>query len=69
MAVFGFDQDTGLMILRSIHPGSSLEQVLENTCFDPPREKNVRITEPPTIEQVELIRNRIDPHGLLRFEF
>jgi glutaconate CoA-transferase subunit B len=69
LAVLRFDTETGLMKLESIHPGSSMGHVLENTGFDLPRDKSVRLTEPPTGEQVELIRNKIDPQGLLKFEF
>ena len=64
LAVLGFDEDTGLMRLETLHPGVSVEDVKANTSFDLVMPKSVPQTEPPTVEQVELIRNKIDPLGI-----
>lgn len=53
------------MKLDSVHTGVSVAQVKENTDFDLIMPKNVPEAEPPTVEQVELIRNRIDSRHVL----
>ena len=60
-AVFGFDPQSKRMILESIHPNTTLEDVLSNMNFKPIVSDNLSITEPPSAEQVRLIREEIDP--------
>ncbi len=60
-AIFGFDEETKKMRLLSIHPGSTLEDVLGTMGFAPVVPKEVPFTEPPTEEQLRLIRTSIDP--------
>jgi glutaconate CoA-transferase, subunit B len=60
-AVFGFDDDSKQMRLLSIHPGNTLEDVLGTMGFTPLVPDNVPYTEPPTAEQLRLIREVIDP--------
>jgi glutaconate CoA-transferase subunit B len=63
-AVFGFDPVSKRMRLESIHPGTTLEDVLANLGFQPIVPDNLPVTEPPTAEQVRLIREEIDPEGM-----
>jgi glutaconate CoA-transferase subunit B len=60
-AVFGYDPQSKRMRLESIHPNTTLEDVLANMSFKPIVPDNVPFTEPPTAEQVRLIREEIDP--------
>ncbi len=60
-AVLGFDPDSRRMRLESIHPNTTLEDVLANMGFKPIVPDKVPFTEPPTPEQVRLIREEIDP--------
>jgi glutaconate CoA-transferase subunit B len=60
-AVFGFDPESKRMRLESIHPKTTLEDVLSNMNFEPILPGDVPTTEPPTAEQVRLIRKEIDP--------
>jgi len=60
-AVFGFDSETKRMRIESIHPNSNLDDVLENMNFKPVVPDEIPTTEPPTSEQVRLIREEIDP--------
>lgn len=64
--IMDFDEKTRRMRLKSVHPGVTIEQVLENTGFDLVIPKNVPITEPPTEEELEILRARCDPEGVLR---
>jgi glutaconate CoA-transferase subunit B len=63
-AIFDFDPESKRMRLVSIHPGITQEDVLANMNFRPIVPGNVPITEPPTAEQVRLIREEIDPTGM-----
>jgi glutaconate CoA-transferase subunit B len=63
-AVMGFDEDSGRMKLISIHPGVKLEDVVDNTGFELLMEKTIPETEVPTDEQIDLLRNKIDPEGI-----
>jgi glutaconate CoA-transferase subunit B len=63
-AIFGFDPKSRRMRLESIHPGTTIEDVLENLSFQPIVPGDLPITEPPTAEQVRLIRQEIDPDGM-----
>jgi glutaconate CoA-transferase subunit B len=63
-AIFGFDPDTKRMRLESIHPGTTLDEVLANLGFRPLVPRDLPTTEPPTAEQVRLIRQEIDPKGM-----
>jgi glutaconate CoA-transferase subunit B len=63
-AIFSFHPDTKQMMLASIHPGITLEDVLGTMGFSPIVPKQVPITESPTREQVRLIREVIDPQRM-----
>jgi glutaconate CoA-transferase subunit B len=63
-AIFGFHPETKQMALISIHPGSTLDDVLRTMGFAPLVPEHVPYTEPPTKEQVRLIRECIDPQRM-----
>jgi glutaconate CoA-transferase subunit B len=58
-----FDPETKKIRLATVHPGVSVQQVLENTSFDLIVPKDVPTTELPTREELVLLRE-IDPHGI-----
>lgn len=62
-AVFGFDPVSKRMRIESIHPDSNLDDVISNMNFQPIVPDDLPITNPPTPEQVRLIREEIDPKG------
>jgi glutaconate CoA-transferase subunit B len=61
-AIFDFDPTSKRMRLVSIHPNTTLEDVLANMSFEPIIPDDLPFTEPPTAEQVRLIREEIDPN-------
>ena len=63
MAVMRFNQKTREMYLVTHHPGVSIERVLENTGFAL-ETTGATTTKSPSQEEVNLLRNRIDPEGL-----
>lgn len=65
--ILNFANEERKMQLESIHPGVTLEEVLDNMSFRPVVPEVVKTTEEPTEEQVKAIREVIDPnHSLLR---
>jgi glutaconate CoA-transferase, subunit B len=66
LCIFDFEEQTRRMRLRSVHPGVTVDQVVENTGFEPIIPSDVRTTPLPTEEQVQLLRSRIDVEGVLR---
>jgi len=63
-AIFGFHPETKQMSLISIHPGNTLEDVTSSMGFPPLVPPQVPFTEPPTSEQLRLMREVIDPDGM-----
>ncbi len=63
LAVMDFNPQTGRMRLASVHPGKSVEQVIARTGFALEIPAEVPETPPPSLEDLTLIRSRIDPAG------
>lgn len=66
LCVMDFQPDTKHMRLLSVHPGVTLEQVLDNTGFDLLVPDNVVETTQPDAAELAVLRERVDPEGLLR---
>lgn len=56
------------VLLESVHPGVSPGEVVAATGFRLEVPGHVPVTEPPTPEQLRLLREVIDPHGLRRLD-
>jgi glutaconate CoA-transferase subunit B len=56
-----FDFANGHFTLTSVHPGHTLEEVIENTGFDFEKPRTVPETQPPTPETLKLMREVIAP--------
>jgi glutaconate CoA-transferase subunit B len=66
LCIFDFHEETKHMRIKSLHPGITLEQVLDQTGFTPLVPTHIEVTPPPTAEQVRILRERIDREGFLR---
>ncbi len=62
--IFSFD-DNGKIYVKSIHPGVMKEEVIENTGFELGNLDHVPLTPEPTDEELRIIREEIDPKGIL----
>ncbi len=60
LGTLDFDPETKVMRLRTVHPGVTVEDILENTEFEPVISDPVVETLPPTKEEVAIIR-MVDP--------
>jgi len=65
LCVMDFHPEKRVMRLKSVHPGVSVEQVKENTGFELEIPDKVETTEPPTKEELEVIR-KYDKLGILK---
>jgi glutaconate CoA-transferase subunit B len=65
LAVLGFHPETRRMMVRSLHPGVSREQVAGNTGFELLWPGQLPETSPPTDEELALLREVIDPQRLI----
>ena len=61
MAVLGFDNASRTAELVSMHPGVTVEQLLDNTGFALRIPEPVPMTPLPTKEELRLLREEIDP--------
>ncbi len=64
LALMGFDDATKRMKLLAVHPGVTVEQVIQNTGFELLLADHIEETPPPTAEELRLLREEIDPHHL-----
>jgi len=63
-----FDFADGVMRITSIHPGETLDRIRAKTGFPVDAAPDCRETEPPTAEELRLLREEIDPLGVRRLE-
>ncbi len=63
LAVFDFAPEDGAMRLVSVHPGVSVDEVVEQTGFALDVDGDVPETRLPSESELTLIRERIDPRG------
>lgn len=63
LAIIGFDEVEKCMKVESIHPGITKEEVIQNTEFDLMWEEEIGQTQPPTPEELKILREEVDPYG------
>ena len=51
------------MRLKALHPGVTVEEVVENTGFELIIPGQIGRNEPPSTEELRLLREEIDPEG------
>jgi glutaconate CoA-transferase subunit B len=64
LGTYGFDGETGEMTLLTLHPGVTIEDVVEHTGWEPKVAPDVGETPAPTAEELRLIREELDPSGV-----
>jgi glutaconate CoA-transferase subunit B len=65
LCTMDFDSETHFARLATLHPGVTVDQVLESTGFTPIVPPKLETTPVPTPDQLAILR-RLDPAGLLR---
>jgi hypothetical protein len=67
-AVLDFETPDHSMRLRSLHPGVTLDEVVEATGFPLVAADDVPASRLPTVQELQLVREVLDPLGLRRGE-
>ena len=65
-AVLKFDPQTKEAYLASYHPDCTIAEVLANTPWELKVAEDVHPTEPPTAEELQALREVLDPHRMIR---
>ncbi len=68
LAYLDFDEETKKMRLKSIHPDFELEHIKKSTGFDMIIPEDVDCTKPPTVDELRLLREKVDPLGIRKLE-
>ena len=55
---------SGEMILAALHPGASVEAARENTGWPLKLAAEVRVTQPPSEDELRILREELDPGGI-----
>jgi glutaconate CoA-transferase subunit A len=69
LGVFRYAPDRGELLLQSLHPGVSLDQLRDSTGFEPAVAEDLTVTDEPPAEMLRALRERVDPLGIRRLEF
>ena len=64
LTVMAIDRSTGRLRVEKLMPGVTIDQVRENTGFDPAEAPEITIVEPPTAAELTLLRDEVDPEGI-----
>jgi glutaconate CoA-transferase subunit B len=56
--------ETGELVLTAIHPGRTAEEAIANTGWDLKVSPTLRHTDPPTAEELRILREDLDPEGI-----
>ena len=63
--IFDFEKAAGRMKVRSIHPGVDIDDLRASTGFDLGDLSSIPRTRAPTPQELRIIREEIDPRGIL----
>lgn len=66
LCVMDFDEETKHLRLKHLHPGVTVDQVKANTGFELIIPEAVTATPAPTGAELDILRTRVDPRGLLQ---
>jgi glutaconate CoA-transferase subunit B len=64
LCVMEIDPSTGKLRITKLMPGITVDHVYENTGFRPAVSEHVGAVEPPTDEEVRILREEVDPNHI-----
>ena len=56
--------ESGELVLTALHPGITIDQARENTGCALRSRGTIRITEPPTADELRILHEELDPQGI-----
>ena len=63
LGILGPDEN-GELVLTALHPSIEVEQVRQNTGWDLKVASQLQVTRPPSIEELTILREELDPDGI-----
>jgi glutaconate CoA-transferase subunit B len=66
LAVLDFEETSKRLRLHSVHPGVTVDEVKARTGFELLAPDRVPVTGSPDDDELDILRRRVDPQGLLR---
>jgi glutaconate CoA-transferase subunit B len=63
MGVMDFEQESKRMRVISINPGYTFDDIQGNCGFKLPQAKKMLATQPPTKQELRILREEVDPYG------
>lgn len=64
LCVMEIDRSTGRLRVAKLMPGITMDQVYENTGFRPAVSEHPGLVEPPTEEELKILRDEVDPNHI-----
>jgi glutaconate CoA-transferase subunit B len=61
----GYHPASKRMQVESLHPGVTVEDICANTGFEMLFVDNLAVTPEPTDDELRILREEVDPHGLI----
>ena len=69
LGCYRFDVDADELILESVHPGVTLEEIRDSTGFEVRVSSDLRETVVPSTEVLRILRDEVDPLNIRMLEF
>jgi glutaconate CoA-transferase subunit A len=69
LGVFEHDPGRARLVLKAVHPGSSVQEVRAHTGFAVEVSDDFEVTAPPSPLELSTLRSRVDPLAIRRLEF
>lgn len=66
LCTLGYDEESKRMKLLSLNPGVTVDDVISNTGFELLLADEITHNDPPTAEELSILRTEVDPDGLYR---
>lgn len=63
MGVMDFEEGSKRMRVISINPGYTLKDIQDNCGFELLQAETILETQPPTVEELQVLREQVDPYG------
>ncbi|MFX0026607.1 MAG: CoA-transferase subunit beta [Candidatus Hermodarchaeota archaeon] len=68
LAYLDFDDKSKRMRVASVHKGVDIETIKESTGFELIIPKDLKKTKPPTVKEIKLLREKVDPLSIRKLE-
>ena len=68
LAYLSFDDSSKRMRVGTLHPGIDIEEVKKSTGFELIIPETLEETKPPTVKEIKLLREKVDPLEIRKLE-